>query len=141
VVETRDFRLSGTNINGQNMEMDRIDAVVEADSTERWVVRNEDGDPHNFHIHDVQFVVESVDGTEPPPELTGWKDTVFIPEGREVELLVRFSDDTDRDTPYMFHCHVLRHEDNGMMGQFVVVEPGEEAGEVPQDGHAAHRDH
>jgi FtsP/CotA-like multicopper oxidase with cupredoxin domain len=140
VVETRDFRLSGTNINGQDMEMDRIDAVVEADSTERWVVRNEDGDPHNFHVHDVQFVVESVDGGEPPPELAGWKDTVFMPEGREVELLVRFSDYTDPDTPYMFHCHMLRHEDRGMMGQFVVVEPGEEAGEVSHGGHAAHHD-
>lgn len=41
----------------------------------------------------------------------------------------------------MFHCHMLRHEDSGMMGQFVVVEPGEEAGEMSQDGHAAHRDH
>lgn len=41
----------------------------------------------------------------------------------------------------MFHCHVLRHEDRGMMGQFVVVEPGEEAGEVSHDGGAAHHGH
>ncbi|PVG84166.1 copper oxidase [Nocardioides gansuensis] len=138
VVRTREFRLSGTTINGQDMAMDRTDATVEVDTTERWVVRNADGDPHNFHIHDVQFVVESVDGREPPPELAGWKDTVFMPEGREVELLVRFSDYTDPETPYMFHCHVLRHEDRGMMGQFVVVKPDEQAGDPSHDHHEAH---
>lgn len=136
VTETRDFRLSGTSINGDDMDLDRIDTTVELGSTERWRVRNTDGQPHNFHIHDVQFVVESVDGGAPPPELTGWKDTVFVPEGREVELLVRFTDYADPDTPYMYHCHLLRHEDSGMMGQFVVVEPGQAAGDV--EGHHDH---
>jgi FtsP/CotA-like multicopper oxidase with cupredoxin domain len=136
VVETRDFRLSGTNINGDDMDMDRIDATVELGTTERWRVRNADGQPHNFHIHDVQFVVESVDGEPPPLELAGWKDTIFLPEGREVELLVRFTDYADPDTPYMYPCHLLRHEDSGMMGQFVVVEPGQEAGEA--GGHHEH---
>ncbi|TYL55099.1 multicopper oxidase domain-containing protein [Nocardioides sp. BGMRC 2183] len=133
VVGERTFRLAGTNINGLEMEMDRIDMTVEVDTTERWIVSNPDGSPHNFHVHDVQFVVESVDGEPPPPELRGWKDTVFLPEGREVALLVRFSDYTDPATPYMFHCHLLRHEDRGMMGQFVVVAPGEEA--APHAGH------
>jgi len=136
VVATRDFRLSGTNINGDDMDLDRIDATVELDTTERWRVRNADGQPHNFHIHDVQFQVESVDGDAPPSELAGWKDTVYVPEGREVDLLVRFTDYADPDTPYMYHCHLLRHEDSGMMGQFVVVEPGQDAGEV--DGHHEH---
>lgn len=130
---TREFRLSGTSINGDDMDMDRIDTTVQLGATERWRVRNADGNPHNFHIHDVQFVVESVDGQPPPPELAGWKDTVFMPEGREVELLVRFTDYADPDTPYMYHCHLLRHEDSGMMGQYVVVEPGQEAGEI--EGH------
>ncbi len=43
-----------------------------------------------------------------------------------MRLAVQFGLHTDPDTPYMFHCHLLRHEDNGMMGQFVVVEPGTE---------------
>lgn len=129
VVETRTFELQGeSNINGERMDMSRVDATVDVDTTERWVVRNESGNPHNFHVHDVQFRVESVDGSPPPAELDGWKDTVFIPSNTEARLLVRFSDYTDPDTPYMFHCHLLRHEDLGMMGQFVVVEPGEEAG-------------
>jgi FtsP/CotA-like multicopper oxidase with cupredoxin domain len=48
---------------------------------------------------------------------------------------VHFDDYADPDTPYMFHCHILQHEDRGMMGQFVVVEPGQEA-EVPGHAHA-----
>ena len=107
--------------------------TVEVDTTERWVVRNVDGGPHNFHVHDVQFVVDSLDGESPPPELAGWKDTISLPQGTEVELLLRFTDYTDPEVPYMFHCHLLRHEDQGMMGQLVVVEPGETAGSPEHD--------
>ena len=141
VAKTRSFRLSGTNINGLDMDMSRVDVTAELDSTERWVVENADGNPHNFHIHDVQFQIESVDGARPPAHLRGWKDTIFMPPRRKVELLVRFTDFADPDSAYMFHCHLLRHEDQGMMGQFVVVEPGQKA-EVETDGghgkHAAH---
>ena len=51
------------------MDMARIDETVELDSTEMWEVHNRDGMPHNFHVHDVQFQVLSVDGAAPPPEL------------------------------------------------------------------------
>ena len=135
VVQTREFELSGTSINGDEMDMDRIDATVELDTTERWRVSNRDGNTHNFHVHDVQFVVESLDGGPPPPELAGWKDTIFLPEGSEADLLVRFTDYADPDSPYMYHCHLLRHEDSGMMGQFVVVEPGDAGGEVSGHHH------
>jgi FtsP/CotA-like multicopper oxidase with cupredoxin domain len=135
VVQTRGFELSGTSINGDEMDIDRIDATVELDTTERWRVSNRDGNTHNFHVHDVQFVVESLDGEPPPPELAGWKDTIFLPEGSEADLLVRFTDYADPDSPYMYHCHLLRHEDSGMMGQFVVVEPGDAAGEVSGHHH------
>jgi hypothetical protein len=61
-----------------------------------------------------------------------------------VDLLVRFTDYADPDTPYMFHCHLLRHEDQGMMGQFVVTEPGEQAGHLDHPeamDHTGHSDH
>ena len=45
-------------------------------------------------------------------------------------LIARFADYSDPNTPYMFHCHVLLHEDEGMMGQFVVVEPGQQGGPI-----------
>ncbi|MCW4465998.1 multicopper oxidase domain-containing protein [Glutamicibacter sp. MNS18] len=41
---------------------------------------------------------------------------------------MRFTEFTDPHIPYMYHCHLLWHEDEGMMGQFVVVEPGQQAG-------------
>jgi FtsP/CotA-like multicopper oxidase with cupredoxin domain len=132
---TRTFRMGGTSINGQQMEMDRIDHAVEVGTTEVWEVTNADGPPHSFHVHDVQFQVAEVDGRPPGPELAGWKDTVYVAPGSSVRLVMRFSDHTDPDLPYMFHCHVLRHEDQGMMGQFVVVAPGEEAGRPPAHHH------
>ena len=131
----RDFELTGTRINGAKMEMSRIDQTVTVGDTERWRVRNDSGSPHNFHVHDVQFVIAAMDGRPPPPELAGWKDTVFLPPHREVELLMRFTDYADAETPYMYHCHLLFHEDNGMMGQFVVVEPGEKAGRMEDMKH------
>jgi FtsP/CotA-like multicopper oxidase with cupredoxin domain len=126
VVETRTMRLTDQSINGKTMDMSRIDATVAAGSTELWRVRNDDGKPHNLHIHGVSFQVTAINGDQPPAYLRGWKDTVFVPLDREVELLVRFGSSVDSETPYMFHCHVLYHEDRGMMGQFVVVEPGQQ---------------
>jgi FtsP/CotA-like multicopper oxidase with cupredoxin domain len=65
----------------------------------------------------------------PPAETQRWwKDTVYIPPGSTVRLIMRFIDYTDPNFPYMFHCHLLQHEDRGMMGQFVVVQPREAAG-------------
>jgi FtsP/CotA-like multicopper oxidase with cupredoxin domain len=123
--QVRELRLSGRRINGESMDMRRIDFAVEVGSVEIWQVRNAAGTQHNFHIHDVQFQVLTVDGEPPPPELAGWKDTIYLRPGVRVEIIARFADFADRRTPYMFHCHLLNHEDSGMMGQFVVVEPGQ----------------
>jgi FtsP/CotA-like multicopper oxidase with cupredoxin domain len=120
-VRTRTFRLGDHEINGRTMDMDRIDASVLAGSVEVWRVTNRDGNPHSFHVHGVQFQVSAVDGGPPPPELGGWKDTVYLPPNRPIDLVIRFGDYADPHTPYMFHCHVLYHEDRGMMGQFVIV--------------------
>lgn len=123
-VQEREWVLDGTQINQSNMDMDRIDAVAEVGTTEVWNVRNNMAFPHNFHVHDVQFQVLAVNGAEPPPALAGWKDTVYVRPNETVRLIMRFDDYADAEHPYMFHCHLLRHEDNGMMGQFLVVEPG-----------------
>lgn len=125
---TRKFKLSGHNINGSKMKMDRIDHVSTVDTTEIWEVFNNDGDPHSFHVHDVQFQILSINGRKPGPELSGWKDTISVQADRYYKLIMRFADYSDPNTPYMYHCHVLYHEDAGMMGQFVVVKPGEQAG-------------
>jgi suppressor of ftsI len=122
----RTFRLEGhTRINDREMDMARIDEVIPAGAREIWDVSS-NGLPHTFHIHGATFHVLDVDGEEPPPHLQGPKDTVFVGSSHPVRLAVQFLDHTDPEMPYMFHCHILRHEDNGMMGQFVVVEPGTE---------------
>jgi suppressor of ftsI len=126
-VTTRSFTLDGFDINGLEMDMGRIDETVTVDTTERWIVTNTSQMPHSFHVHDVQFRIASIDGAPPPPELSGWKDTIFARPETEFVLVMRFEDYTDPDTPYMYHCHLLWHEDQGMMGQFAVVEPGQSA--------------
>ncbi|CAM3946824.1 multicopper oxidase family protein [Kibdelosporangium persicum] len=123
--KTRTFRLGGSNINSRNMDMTRIDEVVAAGASEIWELDNVTYS-HNFHIHEVVFRVLDIDGEQPPEHLRGPKDTVFVPSGTKVRLAVEFGRHTDPKTPYMYHCHILKHEDQGMMGQFVIVPPGTE---------------
>jgi blue copper oxidase len=118
----RSFRFSGTAINGRDMDLHRADAVATVDTDEVWDVSATSG-LHVFHLHDVRFRVIDIDGAPPPPLLGGWKDTLRLVPDRRFRLLVRFEDYADPDHGYMFHCHVLAHEDAGMMGQVVVVAP------------------
>jgi blue copper oxidase len=124
--KTRRLELNGSSrINGQSMDPGRIDQAVTIDTTELWEVANRSGNLHNFHVHGVQFKVLAYQGAAPPPHLTGWKDTVLLPTGATMRLRLRFTGYSDPALPYLFHCHLLRHEDNGMMGQLVVVQPGQ----------------
>jgi FtsP/CotA-like multicopper oxidase with cupredoxin domain len=118
---TRSFRFQGTAINGRDFDHDRIDARARVDRDEVWTV-TATGGLHVFHLHDTRFRVIDVDGAPPPPVLAGWKDTFRLVPDRRYRLLVRFEDYADPDHGYMFHCHILQHEDSGMMGQ-VVVDP------------------
>jgi FtsP/CotA-like multicopper oxidase with cupredoxin domain len=132
----RSFVLGGRVINGRLMDMGRVDEVVTVDTTEIWSVTNQSSQPHNFHVHDGQFRVLSMEGSPPPAELAGWKDTVYVAPTTTVEMLVRFETYTDPGFPYMYHCHLTVHEDQGMMGQFVVVEPGTDRRQVSAPRHA-----
>ncbi|WP_329060235.1 multicopper oxidase family protein [Streptomyces sp. NBC_01429] len=135
VARERSFVLSSDQINGRSMAMDRIDFGVREGTVEVWDVVNDNGFLHNFHVHDVQFQVLTVDGGKPEPHLRGWKDTVLLAQGKHYRLAMRFRGHTDPNRPYMYHCHLLQHEDNGMMGQFVVLGEGEKVGAVPQTHH------
>ena len=108
-------------INGKSMDMKRIDEVVKLGTTEVWHIVNPSFEAHPFHVHDVQFRILDRDGRPPIETETGLKDTVLIPSKGSVRLLLSFRDYADPDTPYMYHCHNLEHEDAGMMGQFTVV--------------------
>ncbi|MBI3700845.1 MAG: multicopper oxidase domain-containing protein [Afipia sp.] len=108
-------------INGRPMSMDRIDFKVPLGSTEIWEIRNTTPLTHPFHIHGIQFRVLDRDGAPPLPQELGLKDTVLVDAGSAVRVIIEFSDYADSERPYMYHCHILEHEDAGMMGQFVVV--------------------
>ncbi len=72
VATTRTFTLNDSfEINGEAMDMGRIDETVTVDTLERWVVENDTAVPHSFHVHDVQFRIASIGGAAPPPELAG----------------------------------------------------------------------
>ena len=108
----------GFAINGQPYDMGRIDFEVALGSVERWHIRSTMV-AHPFQVHDVRFRVVTENGGAPRPENTGWKDTVLVTG--EADILARFDLPASRKTPYMFHCHILEHEDTGMMGPFTVT--------------------
>ena len=134
VLEFKTAKLDGTQINQNEMNMGRVDEVVRLGATEVWNVTNNMALPHSFHVHDVQFQVLAVGGEAPPPELAGRKDTIYLRPNTAYRLIMRFDDYADAESPYMYHCHLLWHEDQGMMGQFLVVAPGDEPA-LPESEH------
>ena len=106
------------SINGKSMDINRIDEQINKGALELWRI-TADMMPHPFHMHGVSFLIMTHSG-EPPAEADrGWKDTVVVTE-EPTEVLMRFNHVADEKTPYMYHCHILEHEDGGMMGQFSV---------------------
>ncbi|WP_144789419.1 multicopper oxidase family protein [Lysinibacillus fusiformis] len=107
-------------INGKQFDRNRIDFVQQQGVTEIWEIYNKPdmmgGMTHPFHIHGTQFKIVTINGQAPPLNEQGWKDTVSIEPDETVKLAVKFQD----KGVYMFHCHLLEHEDNGMMGQVKV---------------------
>lgn len=108
-------------INGASMDMAVVNEIVPVNTTEIWEVENTSPMAHPFHVHNTQFRILTRAGQPPEAGEAGLKDTVVVWGGQTVRLAVRFEDNTDADRPYMYHCHILEHEDAGMMGQFTVV--------------------
>jgi len=141
---TRDFVLSeqldgrgrslGVRINGKGYD-EPVTEIVKLGTTEKWRFINTTDDAHPMHLHLVQFqilerqgfspaalikgIVELV-GTRrrPAANEAGWKDTAIVNPRDVLSILVRFEGFTGR---YVFHCHMLEHEDNDMMRPFDVV--------------------
>ncbi|HEY0810308.1 MAG TPA: multicopper oxidase family protein, partial [Longimicrobiales bacterium] len=98
-------------INGKLMDMDRIDVSGLLGKTEIWEIENIVGMDHPFHLHGFQFQVLDRDGVPEPQRQ--WKDVVNVPKHQTARFIVRFDDYPGK---WMFHCHILDHEDHGMMG-------------------------
>ncbi len=132
---TRNFSLSSViggldalngdfTINNVSMDMNVINVTIPLGNTEIWSIQNGTPSAHPFHIHDIQFNILDVDGNPPAAYLEGWKDTILLRPGQVINVITKFDDFADETIPFMYHCHMLTHEDGGMMGQFVVVDEG-----------------
>lgn len=108
---TRVIRMSQGRLNGEVMDMERVDESARLGATEIWEVRNLVGMDHPFHLHGFSFQVISRNGE--PAIYRSWKDTVNVPKRESVRFAVRYDDHPGK---WMFHCHILNHEDDGMMG-------------------------
>jgi len=104
-------------IDGKSFEMDRVDQTVNLGAVEEWTLRNTSPEWHPFHIHVNDFQVMSRNGQ---PEPRTYEDTSLIPPNGELIIRTRF---TDFDGKFVYHCHILGHEDAGMMGVVEVVDP------------------
>ena len=126
---TRNFQLRGlpmmsmTNftINNEQYDHEKINFKVKKDDVMIWNITNQSMMPHPWHIHGNYFYIKSINGQAPPAYMKGRKDVVTIPPmNGSAQIVMKYEDFADSEMPYMYHCHILSHEDGGMMGQFMV---------------------
>jgi spore coat protein A len=153
-ITTRDFVLSetmdpqghslGVRINGKGYD-EPVTEIVKLGTTEKWRFINTTDDAHPMHLHLVQFQIIERQGYNvvafhngkielvgkarlPAANEAGWKDTAIVNPRDVLTILVRFEGYTGR---YVFHCHMLEHEDNDMMRPYEVVGGGPDAPAKP----------
>ena len=115
-------------INGENFDMDRYPIQSRSNTVELWDIQNaEMSMPHPMHMHGFSFqVVERRNSPRQLRELAqdasgrlvtdlGWKDTILVWPGETVRIAIDFTNAYTGDQIYLFHCHNLEHEDQGMM--------------------------
>jgi FtsP/CotA-like multicopper oxidase with cupredoxin domain len=110
-------------INGLMFDPERVDTRVPLGNVEEWTLRNDSDEMHVFHIHQVSFQVTEING-EPQP-FNSYVDLVRIPERGSVKIRMAFTDPVIVGK-FMYHCHVLKHEDHGMMAMIEVYDPAKE---------------
>jgi suppressor of ftsI len=106
------FFINGEQFTGPDNVMERL----ELNKTSEWTIRNPTTFWHTFHIHINDFQITELNGQ--PVDQIRFDDNVSIPPGESVTLRYRPTDFTGK---FVFHCHVLGHEDNGMMAVVQVV--------------------
>jgi FtsP/CotA-like multicopper oxidase with cupredoxin domain len=111
-------------INDQVFDESRTDVTVKLGDTEEWTLLNKDSQYHDFHIHQTGFLVTEVNGA--PTNFDGLRDTFSVPPERtgkagEAKLIIPFTN-PEIVGRFVFHCHVVKHEDKGMMMAVEVVQ-------------------
>ena len=115
------WMINGTAVTDMKTMMDHA-IMTTLDATEVWTIVNDSPALHSFHLHDVPFQVLDRDGTPPTgTERGSWRDTLEIPMHSAVRIIMKFTDYADDRYGYMFHCHHLLHEDQGMMAMIMVM--------------------
>ncbi len=105
-------------INERMYDPGRIDFQGKLGQTEVWDILNPTNNDHNIHLHLVQFQIISTNGAMPPPEATGWKDTVTVRARENAQIMLKWE---GYPGVFVFHCHVIGHEDNAMMAQYEIL--------------------
>ena len=116
---------SGTywTVNGHPYDPNRVDATIPLGSTQTWLLQNLSPITHYIHLHEEAWQTIARNGKPAPPD-EAVEDTWKLDPGESVEVAAKFTDYTG---VFMIHCHMLDHEDHGMMAQFAVVKPGTSA--------------
>ncbi len=128
VVFSENTKTGAFYINGSQFNMDRVTEYVKLGTTEEWTISNTSSEQHPFHIHVNDFQVMSVNGR--PYRARSLEDVVPLPPHGVVVIRMRFLDYLGK---YVFHCHILAHEDAGMMAIVDVTRDGK----APPSGSAA----
>ncbi|MFD9393096.1 multicopper oxidase family protein [Streptomyces sp. NPDC060000] len=106
---------TGTTMAGMAM----ISTTLNAE--EVWTIKNSTQLEHSFHLHDVPYQVIEINGETPTGVDLGWRDTFEVVGGGSIKIAMKFTDFTDDTYMYMLHCHLLQHEDEGMMASLMVT--------------------
>ncbi|MGW1713983.1 multicopper oxidase family protein [Streptomyces sp. NPDC002156] len=111
-------------INGSaGTTMDSMATIMTTlDAEEIWTITNSTQLEHSFHLHDVPFQLIEINGEEPTGVDLGWFDTYEVVGGGSIKIAMKFTDFTDDTYMYMLHCHLLQHEDEGMMAALMVMD-------------------
>ena len=107
-------------INQRIFDHNRVDVRVALGSVEEWTILNESDELHLFHLHQAPFEVLEINGVAQPAQ--GTVDTISLPIRGKVKIRIAFTDPKIVGR-FMFHCHILEHEDKGMMAQIEVFDP------------------
>jgi suppressor of ftsI len=103
-------------INGKQFDPNRVDIRSKLNTVEEWTIRNDSDEEHSFHVHIDHFQLMSINGQ--PHAGHGLQDTASIPPKGQLVVRIRFVTYTGKT---VLHCHILNHEDAGMMAVLEIV--------------------
>jgi suppressor of ftsI len=105
-------------IDGKTFDMNRTDIRVPLGAVEEWTIRNDADELHSFHIHQTSFQVTAINGVTQPAD--GYRDIIDVPIGGTATVVIPFTNPVIVGR-FVYHCHILSHEDKGMMATIEVV--------------------